>query len=88
MITQSPDGAQYSRNTTHVRKYHTPDSLQHGEERDEMNNEMLQHNDGEVVISPQPDNETVTTSATEQLNLRPMRSHKLPQKYNDYVVKI
>ena len=87
VITQSPDGAQYSRNTTHVRKYHTPDSFQHGEERDEMNNEMLQHNDDEVVKPGQPDNETVT-SATEQLNLRPMRSHKLPQKYNDYVVKI
>ena len=79
LTVESPDGAQYSRNTTHVRRY-----LSGVEEP------MNDADDGENVTPAtmevgERDAPVPSSPPTESRATRPLRQMRMPNKYDDFV---
>jgi hypothetical protein len=88
VMIQSPEGVQYSRNTSHVKKFITPQPEQKAT-TDNLNNNDLNYNNPTA-------RETFGSSGTldasksapaqdTQVQARPQRSRRPPEKFKDYV---
>jgi hypothetical protein len=73
-VVQSPEGVQYKRNSTHVRKYNEPKN------HTEIDNQMPEM-EGKLNETPIP----VTDTSDLEIS-RPRRETKIPAKYKDFVV--
>ena len=73
-VVQSPEGVQYKRNSTHVRKYNEPKN------HTEIDNQMPELK-GKLNETPIPATDTSDLEIS-----RPRRETKIPAKYKDFVV--
>ena len=72
VVVQSNQGVKYSRNTSHVKKFHS------AEEKENCENNLDQAETtvgGENSVAP-----------PEHVNVRPSRDAKMPKKYDDFVL--
>ena len=78
---QTPEGAQYSRNTSHLKRYETPkaDSPSGKEQASKTNSEMSDTNSGV---------QTMTNDENCSVEKRPVREKKMPKRLDDFVIKL
>lgn len=85
-VVENPDGAQYSRNTSHIKKY-IPEANIPSEEKGDAETGSGDRNEAstsstEAHQSPNADHTSIQErSATPQ---RPQRTRRMPQKYQDF----
>ena len=70
VVVQSQEGVKYSRNTSHVKKFHS------AEEKENPEN----------VLDKEPENVLEKEVSVDTPNVRPSRQVKMPKKYDDFVV--
>ena len=82
LTVESPDGAQYSRNTTHVRRYLSglEDPLNHADDGENVNAQTPAAIEAAERDAPVPSSPPTESRAT-----RPLREISMPKKYDDFV---
>ena len=97
VVVEAPSGALYSRNTTHVKKFHTPDKMHEFNTRNaELSIEQIQDKTGPVDKPGEPERVRTPDVSTplEQVRPpdvstpRPQRIRAVPKKLNDYVLSL
>ena len=82
LTVESPDGAQYSRNTTHVRRYLSgvEDLMNDADDGENVNTETPA-----TVEAAERDAPVQSSPPTESSATRPLREIRMPKKYDDFV---
>ena len=82
LTVESPDGAQYSRNTTHVRRYLSgvEDPMNDADDGDNVNTETPA-----TAEAAERDAPVRSSPPTESRATRPLREIRMPKKYDDFV---
>ena len=91
VIVESPHGAQYSRNTTHVRKYVTNDQVGSQPVLHDTSVSPMKAVDSNLVPAEvhgaqTPPQTIATPIVAENLSKRPSRQTNIPSRFSDYVM--